>query len=113
MMRGKIIRTQQDAIDLVNEQHKYHQGKWLTMEAAKEYQTRAVALKNSSAEIKGQLYELAEELRKEYGVNQIEAINILNGVHVADYVSKYDCIQNKIPIKIKEKVSYKKYDDEQ
>ena len=42
-------------------------------------------------------------LMEEFGVTQLEATNILNGFHVADYVNKYYRIQNKIPLDIKEK----------
>lgn len=37
-MGGKRIRKKQDAIDLVNEQHRLHRGKWLTLEVTKQYQ---------------------------------------------------------------------------
>ena len=102
-MRNKIIKTKQDAINLVNEQNKLHKGKWLTWETAKIYRKRACELQSSTGEMKGKMYELMLELMEEYGVTQLEATNILNGYHVADYVSKYYRIQNLIPLDIKEK----------
>ena len=73
------------------------------METAKIYRNRAWELRSSTGEMKGKMYELMLELMEEYGVTQLEATNILNGYHVADYVSKYYRIQNLIPLDIKEK----------
>ena len=108
-MGGKRIRKKQDAIDLVNEQHRLHRGKWLTLEVAKQYQKRAYELNNSTYEI----HKLMLELRKEYGITQLEAINILNGHHIADYVNKYYRIQNLIPLDIKEKTTDKKNEEDE
>lgn len=107
-MRVKRLKTKQDAIDLVNEQHRLHRGKWLTFEGAKQYQKRACALRSSTYEIKGKMYELMSELMEEYGVTQVEAINILNGHHIAEYVNKYYRIQHLIPLVVKEKTVNKK-----
>lgn len=52
-MSIKRIKTKQDAIDLVNEQHRLHRGKWLTFEGAEQYRKRAFALRNPTYEIKG------------------------------------------------------------
>lgn len=104
-MSIKRIKTKQDAIDLVNEQHRLHQGKWLTLEVAEQYRKRACALRSPAHEIKGEMYELMSELMEEYGVTQLEAINILNGYHIADYVNKYYRIQNLIPLDVKEKTA--------
>ncbi len=48
---------------------------------------------------------------EEYGVTQVEAINILNGYHIADYVNKYQRIQNLIPLDVKEKTANKKNEE--
>ena len=56
-MSIKRIKTKQDAIDLVNEQHRLHRGKWLTFEGAEQYRKRAFALRNPTYEIKGKMYE--------------------------------------------------------
>ena len=57
------------------------------------------------------MYELMSELMEEYGVTQVEAINILNGYHIADYVNKYQRIQNLIPLDVKEKTANKKNEE--
>lgn len=111
-MRGKRIKTKQDAIDLVNEQHRNHKGKWLTAEVVEAYQKRVRLLEGTSCGMTGKKYELMLELMEEYGVTQLEATNILNGFHVADYVNKYYRIQNKIPLDIKEKNTSKKEEQE-
>lgn len=110
-MSVKRLKTKQDAIDLVNEQHRRHKGKWLTMSEAEKYQARVSLLENPSNEMIGKKYEIMLELMEEYGVTQLEATNILNGFHVADYVNKYYCIQNKIPLDIKEKNKSSSDDD--
>jgi hypothetical protein len=47
---------------------------------------------------------LADELMKIYGVTDIEAINILHGRNVGDYISKYERIKDRIPVNIKKLV---------
>ena len=103
-MSIKRIKTKQDAIDLVNEQHRLHRGKWLTFEGAEQYRKRAFALRNPTYEIKGKMYELMSELMEEYGVTQV-------GYHIADYVNKYQRIQNLIPLDVKEKTANKKNEE--
>lgn len=110
-MSMKRLKTKQDAIDLVNEQHRRHKGKWLTMSEVEKYQARVSLLENPSNEMIGKKYEIMLELMEEYGVTQLEATNILNGFHVADYVNKYYRIQNKIPLDIKEKNKSSSDDD--
>lgn len=110
-MSVKRIKTKQDAIDAVNEQYRNHKGKWLTMETVEKYQARVRMLDISSNEMIGTKYEIMLEIMAEYGVTQLEATNILNGFHVADYVNKYYRIQNKIPLDIKEKNTSKSEDD--
>ena len=83
-MRKKRIKTKQDAIDLVQEQHRLHKEKWLTWEVAEKYHRRACALKMPTNEIKGETRELMLELMREYGVTQLEAVNILQGYHIAE-----------------------------
>ena len=43
------------------------------------------------------LFRSGEELQKEYGVTELEAINILNENNVDDYLNKYYRIQHRIP----------------
>ena len=77
---------------LLKEKAKY-KGKWLTWDAVNEYRRRAQNLKKSSGEITKDLRLLVLELMDEYGVTEIEAINIVNGYNTADYVQKYTLMQ--------------------
>lgn len=70
-----------------------HKGKWLTWDAVNECRRRAQNLKKSSGEITKELRLLVLELMDEYGVTEIEAINIVNGYNTADYVQKYTLMQ--------------------
>ena len=88
-----------------------HVGKWLTMEAANEYYKRAQKIGTSQGNV-GEIRRLCLELQEEYGVNEIEATNILNGFHISDYVQKYNRILNQIPL-IKAKPDKKSKKDEE
>lgn len=53
--------------------------------------------KNDGQDI-GEFRKLKNELMKECNVTEIEAINILNGFHISDYVKKYELIsESKVP----------------
>ena len=54
----------------------------------------------------GKVREIGEELRRLYGVTEIEARNILFERNVSDYVNKYDRIRNLMPVG----VEYNSYD---
>lgn len=49
-------------------------------------------------ELTGARRELYDELRRIYGVTVVEAVNILNGYHISEYVEKYQRIENMIPV---------------
>ncbi|SES90382.1 hypothetical protein SAMN02910413_1186 [Pseudobutyrivibrio sp. C4] len=59
----------------------------LTLQVANEYLERARQL--SGTEDTGARRELRMELQHKYGVTEIEAINILNGMHIKQYLDKY------------------------
>ena len=59
----------------------------LTLQLANEYLERARQL--SGTEDTGARRELRMELQHKYGVTEIEAINILNGMHIKQYLDKY------------------------
>lgn len=84
----------------MQEQHRRHKGKWLNWEAVEEYRQKVKKLNLNSSEYVGELRKLGKQFQKEYGLLEIEAINILNGYHVADYVNKYYRIKNMIPIDV-------------
>lgn len=98
---------------LVKAQHAYHVEhgyKWITEEVAEEYQDKfKKQLQNGVSEVDA-CWELGAELQTIYGVTQIEAMNILKGYQVKDYVNRYERIRKLIPVK-KKKVS-KGEDDE-
>lgn len=57
----------------------------LTKAIAGEYQKRAKGL-GDDANIAGERYELVHELMDRCGIPEIWAINILNGIHIKDYL---------------------------
>ena len=77
-----------------------HKGKWLTLEAAERYRKLGKKLVGQNSIMAGERRKLCELLIAEYGVTDLEAINIVNGVHIMDYVKKYERIQNLMPLNI-------------
>ncbi len=73
-----------------------HKGLWLDEEAANVYAKKAMFLPGNDGQDIGERRELRIELQETYGLLEIEAINILNGYHIQDYVTKYYNIQNLI-----------------
>ena len=70
----------------------------LTEELALEYRDRALKIDNRYKQYSGKIRTIAEELRIRCGVTELEAINILNGNHIHEYVKKYDRRNNKFEI---------------
>ena len=70
----------------------------LTEELALEYRDRALKIDNRHKQYIGKIRTIAEELRIRCGVTELEAINILNGNHIHEYVKKYDRRNNKFEI---------------
>jgi len=60
----------------------------LTYEIAEAYREKAMSIGSDAQDI-GTRRELRIQLQRECGVTEIEAINILNGRNVGDYVLKY------------------------
>lgn len=79
-------------------QYSCHKGKWLTTEAAEDYYKRAQQLPNTDGQLIGERRVLWQELKDEYGLTDLEAVNILNGYYISDYVNKYYRIKNQIPL---------------
>lgn len=71
-----------------------HKGKWLTKEDAYAYHEKAKSLVKDGVQDVGERRKLREELQREFGLSEIEAINILNGYHISQYVDKYYRIQH-------------------
>jgi len=59
----------------------------LTLEIAKEYQQRAKELPDNGLQDTGERRELRIELQNRCGLTELQAINILNGHHVKDYIA--------------------------
>ena len=94
----RVHMVRQDAYRKVCREHKLHRGDWLTEDVVRKYEAkswiwRALYDDQYIAEVR----EIGQELQKEYGVTELEAINILNGHNVKDYLNKYYMIQHKIP----------------
>jgi len=64
---------------------------WLTTEICKEYRRRAMKL---GAENVGAKRELQKELMDRCDITELEALNILNNCHFADYVIRYERMKN-------------------
>lgn len=76
---------------------------WLTKEIADEYYRRAQKLPDNGMQDVGQRYELRRELQKRCNLTELEAINILNGRNVADYVQNSLIRQGIVKVEISDK----------
>ncbi len=59
----------------------------LTKEIAKEYLNRARKLPTEGMQDIGKHRELRIELQKRCGLTELQAVNIINGFHVIDYIA--------------------------
>ena len=73
-----------------------NQTQYLTREIAMEYQKKAEQLPDNGKQDVGERRKLRIELQEKCGLTEIEAINILNGNHVDQYLNKYYRLQNNI-----------------
>ena len=97
----RIEMAWKDAVELVKRQNLEHQGAWLTLSIAREYEEKAWPyLELNGGQYLGFVRELGIDLQKKYGLTELEAMNILKGWHIFDYVNKYDRIKNLIPLNI-------------
>lgn len=62
----------------------------LSRAIAKEYQRAASALMDDGIQDIGQRRTLRIELQKRCGLTELEAINVINGHHMQDYITKYE-----------------------
>ena len=95
----QVVEPELKAYEDVQKLNRNHQGFWLTDEVARKYAAKSwiYRVQNGNQYI-GKVREIGEELRRLYGVTEIEARNILFERNVSDYVNKYDRIRNLIPI---------------
>lgn len=93
-----VVLAKKAALRKVLLEHRNHQGEWLTKASARHYQERALVYQiTEHGQNCGELRKLGKELQKKYGVTELEAINILNGRNVSDYIAKYYRIKHMIP----------------
>ena len=83
-------------LEYIRREKMNHKGEWLTVEGAEEYVARAKKLLSRNPVDVGERRELRTELQERYGLTELEAINILNGNLINDYVNKYYRIKNEI-----------------
>ena len=94
----RIAESRLGAYKEVTMQNREHKGGWLTEEVARIYSARSWIYRVANGnQYVGKVKEIGDELRESYGVTELEAINILSGKNVSDYVSKYSRIKNLIP----------------
>ena len=61
----------------------------LTKEIANEYKRRADILENNGLQDIGERRSLRLELQEKYGLTELQAINVLNGRNVTEYIAIY------------------------
>lgn len=86
---------------------------FLTDEIAVEYRRKAQNISNH--QYIGELRRLGKELQERCGVTELEAINILNGNHINEYVHKYERKRSKIYVDIdlhQRNISYLQQEEE-
>ncbi len=71
---------------------------WLTEEICHEYLKRASELPPNDGQDTGAWRELRIELQKRCNLKDMEAINILHGYNIKEYVWEYDVKSGKIPM---------------
>ena len=99
----RIAKSKKEAYEDVVRQKKLHQGKWLTTQVAREYADKSWVYRIiNGGQYIGEVREYGEQLQRDYGVTELEAINILFENNVSDYVSKYTRIKNLQPLIIDE-----------
>ena len=88
-------------IEWLQRKFQTHKGKWLTAEAVREYQERASKLPDTHQQIVKERRMLCRELIEEYSLEEVEAINVINGKKADDYIAKYERIRTQTPLMIK------------
>ena len=73
---------------------------WLTQEIAISYYKKAQRLRANDGQDIGRFRKLKEELMNQCNVIEIEAINILKGYHISDYIRKYDVMSGKAILQV-------------
>ena len=99
----RVYNAWKDAYRMVCREHKLHRGDWLTADVARKFEAKSWVYRELyDYQYIAEVREIGQELQKEYGVTELEAINILNGHNVEEYINKYYRIQHKIPLMVNE-----------
>ena len=94
----RVQLAYEDAYRRVCHEYNRHKGGWITADVARMYAAKSWIWRVlADGQYIGKVREIGEELQKEYGVTELEAINILNENNVDDYLNKYYRIQHRIP----------------
>lgn len=88
------------------ERHIKNGFRWLDSDATSRYYKKFM---DSNRDTTSQI-RLSGELMKIYGVTEVEAINILHGKNIGDYINKYERIKNRTPVNTKKINEELKYD---
>lgn len=91
MAKDKVDRAQQR----IDEENANHKGEWLTAEVCERYREEAASINEYDPQDVLRHREMRLELQETYGLTEIEAINILNGNNISDYLLKYRRIMNR------------------
>lgn len=94
MAKEKIDRAQMR----IDEENAAHTGEWLTASVCEEYRKMAEEINEFDPQDVRRHRELRLKLQEKYGLTEIEAINILNGNNIGDYVIKYQRIMMRQPL---------------
>lgn len=70
---------------------------WLTHDICNEYRKRAIALGANNISARN---ELQKELEWKCDITPLEALNILNGYHAVDYVTRYERMKNHTAVEV-------------
>lgn len=91
----RISIEKEEAYKLARRAYNKHKGKWLTEKVARMYEAKSWVYRVlCDDQYVGKVREIGEELQAYYGVTEIEAINILRGNNIRDYVEKYERIRS-------------------
>lgn len=90
----KKKRILEKKIKELKQKHDHHKGEWITFEDAKEYRDRAEKLPYNGRQDIGERRALRIELQERFGLDEGEAVNIINGFNMRDIVQVYDNIKN-------------------
>ena len=70
---------------------------WLTHDICKEFEERAKKIAPNGGEDTGALRELRIELQNRCNLPEVQAYNILRGIHVKGYLRQYDFLSGRVP----------------